>query len=90
MLYLQGGLGNQLFQIFTIISYNLDNKYKDYIYNILFVKFRILKYYGDTLFSNIGHKISNISDIYMEPSFRYNKIPIFNKDTLHRPKRHII
>ena len=79
---LQGGLGNQLFQIFTIISYNLDNKYKDYIHNILFVKFRIPKYYGDTLFSNIGHKISNISDIYTEPSFCYNKIPVFNKDTL--------
>jgi len=79
---LQGGLGNQLFQIFTIISYNLDNKCKDYIHNIIFVICRIPKYYGDTLFSNIGHKISNISDIYTEPSFCYNKIPVFNKDTL--------
>ena len=76
---LGGGLGNQLFNIFTIISYNLDNKCKDYI---LFFRGYIVKSYWDTLFSNITYEISNISEIYTEPSFCYNKIPIFIKDTL--------
>jgi hypothetical protein len=79
---LGGGLGNQLFQIFTIISYNIDNKCKDYIHNKLFIKSNIRNYYWDTLFSNICYDYLNNYDIYIESSFCYNNIPIFNNDTL--------
>ena len=83
---LGAGLGNQLFMIFTIISYTLDNKYKDYILYPLKDN-GIRKYFWDTLFNNISQRVSfntNISEIYTEPSFRYNEIPIFNNDTLIR------
>jgi hypothetical protein len=79
------GLGNQLFKIFTVISYCIDN-YQNYI---LYAKYNDnghRKYYWDTLFSNISHKVSyktNISDNnYNELSNSYNKLPIFSNDTL--------
>jgi hypothetical protein len=78
-----GGLGNQLFIIFAIISYYLDNKCKDYILYMRDNGYR--KYYWDTIFSNISHKVSNeitITEKYKEPFFHYNEIPIFNNDTL--------
>ena len=86
-----GGLGNQLFKIFTIISYCIDNC-ADYVFYIDINGDR--KYYWNTLFSNIGHKVSNEKHIappdynysetpncYSETPNIYNKIPIFNNDT---------
>ena len=78
-----GGLGNQLFQIFNVISNYIDNKCKNYI---LYVKNgNVRKYYWDTLFSNISQKESYITSIpekYTEPFFHYKKLPIFNNDTV--------
>ena len=78
-----GGLGNQLFQIFNVISNYIDNKCKNYI---LYVKNgNVRKYYWDTLFSNISQKVSYITSIpekYTEPFFHYKKLPIFNNDTV--------
>jgi len=80
---LNGGLGNQLFQIFNILSYYIDYKCKDYILYMRDGEWR--NFFWDTLFSNISHKISYIIpnlEIYKEPFFHYKELPIFNKDTL--------
>ena len=82
--YIDSGLGNQLFKIFAVISYYIDNKCDDYIlYTINDNGYR--KYFWDTVFKNISNKVSlnkNISEIYYEPYFHYKKIPIFNNDTI--------
>jgi hypothetical protein len=70
---INGGLGNQLFKIFTVISYYIDNKCNDYILYHLYDN-GIRKYYWDTVFKNISNKVSSnkiISDIYNEPFFHY-------------------
>jgi hypothetical protein len=77
-----GGLGNQIFKIFTVISYYIDNC-QNYILYVNDNGYR--KYYWDTFFSNISHKVLNetpIPDKYSAPFFHYKEIPIFNNDTL--------
>ncbi len=77
-----GGLGNQLFKIFAVISYYIDNC-QNYILYLNDNGYR--KYYWDTLFSNISHKVSNeppIPDKYTAPFFHYKEISILNNDTL--------
>jgi hypothetical protein len=77
-----GGLGNQIFKIFAVISYYIDNC-QNYILYVNDNGYR--KYYWDSLFSNIGHKVSNdppIDEKYTAPYFHYKEIPIFNNDTL--------
>ena len=80
---LNGGLGNQLFQIFNTISYYIDNKCKNYILCANHKEPRC--YYWDTVFSNISQKVTyetHIPDKYEEPFFHYKELPIFNNDTL--------
>jgi hypothetical protein len=83
------GIGNQMFKIFAVISYYIDNC-QNYI---LYVKNNngYRKYYWDTIFSNISHKVLEIDDSdidelnienYKEPYFHYAQIPIFENDTL--------
>ena len=77
------GLGNQLFKIFAVISYYIDNCQNYILYTNNDNGYR--KYYWDTLFSNISHKVSNetpISEIYTAPFFHYKQIPNLNNDTL--------
>ena len=82
--YIGSGLGNQLFKIFAVISYYIDNKCNDYIlYQLNDHGYR--EYFWNTVFKNISNKVSfnkNISEIYNEPFFHYKEIPIFNKDTI--------
>lgn len=78
-----GGLGNQIFKIFAVISYYIDNCQNYILYTNNDNGYR--KYYWDTLFSNIGHKVSNDASIlekYTAPFFHYKELPIFNNDTL--------
>ena len=78
-----GGLGNQLFKIFTTISYYIDNSQNYILYTVQDNGYR--KYYWDTLFSNISHKVVDkidITDKYVAPHFHYTKIPVFTNDTL--------
>jgi hypothetical protein len=80
---INGGIGNQLFKIFATISYYIDNSQNYVLYVINDNGYR--KYYWDTLFSNISHKVQNkidISDKYEAPYFHYKEIPIFNNDTV--------
>ena len=83
LIKLMGGLGNQLFQIFTLISLSLDNN----------IDFKIFEYkddivkrntYWDTIFKNIYDKtfksISGSIYQYNEQNFHYTPFPKI-KDT---------
>ena len=88
---LMGGLGNQLFQIFTIISYSLDNNIE---YKIIeFKKDKVSPLdnkslrntYWTNLFNNIYsntiQKLSGNIYIYNEPPFKYTPLPIIKDKT---------
>ena len=74
---IQGGLGNQLFQIFTLISYSLDNNDQFYFDD------RDVERNGKntTYFNTILHELQKyrkkdtINYIYKERSFSYERIP---------------
>lgn len=78
---LMGGLGNQLFQIFTAISYSISNKVPFvFLYS---TSLGSRSTYWDNLLENIKHNTTiNEADLPMncfyEPSFRYSQIPIFD------------
>ena len=77
-----GGIGNQLFKIFATISYYIDNSQNYILYTTNGNGYR--KYYWDTLFSNISHKVSDkidIADKFTVP-FHYKEIPVLTNDTL--------
>jgi hypothetical protein len=77
-----GGIGNQLFKIFATISYYIDNSQNYILYTTNGNGYR--KYYWDTLFSNISHKVSDKIDIVDKFSvpFHYKEIPVLTNDTL--------
>ena len=80
---INGGIGNQLFKIFATISYYIDNSQNYILYTTNDNGYR--KYYWDTLFSNISHKVQDKIDItekYVAPYFHYKEIPVFNNDTV--------
>ena len=74
---IRGGLGNQLFQIFTLISYSLDNNDQFYFDD------RDVERNGKntTYFNTILHELQKyrkkdtINYIYKERSFSYERIP---------------
>tara|TARA_B110000208_G_scaffold189178_1_gene250209 strand:- start:6459 stop:7286 length:828 start_codon:yes stop_codon:yes gene_type:complete len=77
---LMGGLGNQLFQVYNLISYCLDNNNIFVLekHTMLYGPIRNCNVYWNNIFKNIS---SNCKEtlfkfpIYKEPSFSYNKIP---------------
>jgi hypothetical protein len=78
-----GGLGSQLFIIFTTISYYLDNNCKDYKFYTKEDPMHI--YFWDTVFSNISSKVypdKNITDKYEFLYFPTKEIPIYDCDTV--------
>ena len=77
-----GGIGNQLFKIFATISYYIDNSQNYILYTTNDNGYR--KYYWDTLFSNISHKVADKIDIVDKFSvpFHYKEIPVLTNDTL--------
>jgi len=85
---IMGGLGNQLFQIFTLISYcSIYRKnYQSFIYFENRPSNRILyrPYYWDNFLKSLKpllrNTIHNIP-ILKEPTFNYTKIPIVNNDS---------
>ena len=75
---LMGGLGNHLFQLFTLISYSLNNdiefyiKYKDVLYR------GIPTTYFDNIFKNLNKYKKSIKGVfyqYNEPCFEYKPLP---------------
>jgi hypothetical protein len=80
--HLQGGLGNQLFQIFTTISYATDQKY-----NFFFLKQDKLTMgpttrptYWDNIFVSLKYFLKEEKALYFikENSFKYNKLANIN------------
>jgi hypothetical protein len=78
-----GGLGNQLFQIFTLLSYVIDNNYDYYLNNIITNGVRKTLYF-DNVFKELKNKINSSienSIIYNEISeFTYNKLPLLDNN----------
>ena len=80
---LMGGLGNQLFQIFTTIAYSIENKV-NYIlpnkYELIMANCTIRHTYWDSLLKNlqIGNDTSYFK-LYKELQFNYKKIPLLKK-----------
>jgi len=82
--YLMGGLGNQLFQIFTVIAYSL--KYKiPFVFSPTMPAHEKRHHYWDTFLLNLKpftlkYSSFNAFNIYNEINFTYNEIPIRNND----------
>jgi hypothetical protein len=83
-LYLQAGLGNQLFMIFTTMSYAIDNGFNFVIYSFNNYVLDGKKSYWNNLFDNLKFKITNKIDnnipLYEENKFEFEKIPSLNID----------
>jgi len=85
-IFLQGGLGNQLFQIFTTISYALTHNY-NYIfeYSDKLKIGEIRPTYWNNFLKNIKKNTTKDKLEYIEYSekfFSYNKIPKFKENTM--------
>jgi hypothetical protein len=78
---LMGGLGNQLFQIFTTISYSISNN-MSFIF-LYSTSLGSRSTYWDNLLQSIKHNTTSDAselptEIYVDPSFKYSQIPIYN------------
>jgi hypothetical protein len=83
-IYLHSGLGNQMFMLFNMLSYYIDNC-DDYIIYYNTTEFKTEIYYWDTMFSNLKDKISDTCDIlnkYDANEFHYNKISEYDNDVV--------
>ena len=81
---MHSGLGNQMFMLFNMLSYYIDNC-DDYIIYYNTTEFKTERYYWDTMFSNLKDKISDTCDIlnkYDEKEFHYNKISEYDNDVV--------
>lgn len=80
--YLQGGLGNQMFQISAAVALALENDDQavfDASKHYLPLQGRRCENYADNIFRNVKFaNIQNIENIYNEPSLSYSKIPYKN------------
>ena len=83
--YVRCGLGNQLFQIYTLISYCLDNNIDFYIYNAKNNSDIARTFYWDNIFINLKKYFDNDKSypIYQEPNFHFKKIPKYTKFLKH-------
>lgn len=81
---LKGGLGNQLFQIFTTIAYSLQHKVPFYFNNDTVlgngangstIRYTYWNSFLRSLQPFLRTKQTNIVNIIYEPSFNYNEIP---------------
>ena len=90
--HLMGGLGNQLFQIFTTIAYGITNKVKFiFPYSAVLNDATTTRYtYWDsflaslkifTTFNNNNMELNNFS-LFRENGFNYNNLPIFYNHTM--------
>ena len=85
---LMGGLGNQLFQIYNLISYCIDNDCQFILekHEMLRGPIRNYNVYWDNIFKNIESNLVLCKKyiirfpIYKEPTFAYTKIPKIAQD----------
>ena len=86
---LKGGLGNQLFQIFTTINYCLENNSQLVFLDCDQTEGSTLRHtYWNTLFKNQFKLVDesffrkNQFTMYMEPKFQYNILPKFDMNVV--------
>lgn len=75
---IQGGLGNQLFQIFTLIATSLDSKIPFFFRYVERPVRTDRPFYWDSLFSRLAMFIKkdiSFQYVYKEPHFHYEAIP---------------
>jgi hypothetical protein len=82
---IMGGLGNQLFQLFTLMSYCIRTKRAFYFENKPITHGQRKKYYWDTPLLNklkifIKSNTNVNPTIYNEPVFHYTTLPWFNRE----------
>lgn len=74
---IQGGLGNQLFQIFCGLNYELIHNKEVFFTSINRSKHRGV--YWNTFFTQLKDKLKNEGlELYKEPFYQYKEIPIFD------------
>lgn len=81
-IHVHSGLGNQLFMIFTMLSYYYNNC-TDYILYQKTMDFKTERYYWDYMFKELSNKVEdtcNIKDKYEEKEYHYYDIPITDND----------
>ena len=83
---IQGGLGNQLFQIYALINYCIENNCSFILPYSMQSWDKNRHTYWDTLFNNLidyvkPNKEVNVFKEYNESHFHYEKIPLFTTNT---------
>lgn len=82
---LMGGLGNQLFQIFTLIAHSINTNQKFILPEKLPVYDKRHTYWNSLLI-NLQEYISNTGSLkwiqYNEPNFHYNKLPLLDDNLI--------
>lgn len=82
--FVHSGLGNQLFQLFNLISYSVDNKFKWYIVDSEPVD-KNRPFYWNSILKNVKPFLTSetVPSIkYNEPRFSYSKIPEFTDNVI--------
>lgn len=79
--YLQGGLGNQMFQMAAAYSLSLKLNVEcsfDFRSSFVSTQGHKANKYKDNIFKNIQNKELNLQSfkVYREPEFRYNELPL--------------
>ena len=79
-IHIMGGLGNQLFQIFTLISYSLKHKRHFYFEQSEPAR-KDRPFYWNNFLKSIAPFIKDGSEVlvYREPNFHYNELPLVIK-----------
>lgn len=85
-IFLKGGLGNQLFQIFTLIAYSIENKHPFFLLNDTILGLNsgsTVRYtFWDTFLIHLKkftmYKNTNEFMVIREKNFQYNKLPVIN------------
>lgn len=83
---LKGGFGNQLFQIFSIIAYSLDNKFPfKFLYSKMIPSITPRESYWDTFLKSLKfftiNQIPNGIKIVSHSKFEYETMPVVNGKT---------
>ena len=79
-IHVMGGLGNQLFQIFTLISYSLKHKKAFYFEKSIPTRKDRPFYWNNFLKSLVPFiKDGTENQLYREPNFHYNELPLISQ-----------
>ena len=79
-IHVMGGLGNQLFQIFTLISYSLRHK-RPFYFEKSEPSRKDRPFYWNNFLKSLAPFIKDGTSVpvYREPNFHYNELPLINQ-----------